>query len=168
MKIFTGNSNPKFAEGVAQYLDIPLGKVDLRKFSDGELYVAFNENIRNEEVFIIQSTNPPAENILQLLLMLDAARRASAKKVIAVIPYFGYGRQDRKDKPRVPISSRLLIDLMAVGGVDRIITMDLHSPQIQGFANVPFDHLYSSMALIDRLKQFNLDEDSSCILSSGA
>jgi len=165
MKIFTGNSNQKFAEGVSKYLNIPLGKVDLRKFSDGELYVAFDENIRNEEVFIIQSTNPPAENILELLLMLDAARRASAKKVIAVIPYFGYGRQDRKDKPRVPISSRLLIDLMAVGGVDRIITMDLHSPQIQGFANVPFDHLYSSIAVIDRLKKLGLNEDSGCVLA---
>ena len=111
MKIFTGNSNIKFAERVAKYLGIPLGEVDLRKFSDGELYVDFNENIRNEEVFIIQSTNPPAENILELLLMLDAARRASAKKVIAVVPYFGYGRQDRKDKPRVPISSRLIFPL---------------------------------------------------------
>ena len=165
MKIFTGNSNTKFAKGVAQYLGIPLGQVNLRKFSDGELYVAFDENIRNEEVFIIQSTNPPAENILELLLMLDAARRASAKTVIAVLPYFGYARQDRKDKPRVPISSRLLIDLMSVGGVDRIITMDLHSPQIQGFANVPFDHLYSSIALMDRLKQLNLDEDSGCVLA---
>ena len=165
MKIFTGNSNSQFAQGVSKYLGIPLGQVDLRKFSDGELYVAFDENIRNEEVFIIQSTNPPAENILELLLMLDAARRASAKKVIAVIPYFGYGRQDRKDKPRVPISSRLLIDLMSVGGVDRIITMDLHSPQIQGFANVPFDHLYSSIALMDRLKQLNLDEESGCVLA---
>tara|TARA_B100002051_G_scaffold225306_1_gene220619 strand:- start:167 stop:1099 length:933 start_codon:yes stop_codon:yes gene_type:complete len=165
MKIFTGNSNPQFAQGVSKYLGIPLGQVDLRKFSDGELYVAFDENIRNEEVFIIQSTNPPAENILELLLMLDAARRASAKKVVAVIPYFGYGRQDRKDKPRVPISSRLLIDLMSVGGVDRIITMDLHSPQIQGFANVPFDHLYSSIALMDRLKQLNLDEESGCVLA---
>ena len=165
MKIFTGNSNSLFAQGVSKYLGIPLGQVDLRKFSDGELYVAFDENIRNEEVFIIQSTNPPAENILELLLMLDAARRASAKKVVAVIPYFGYGRQDRKDKPRVPISSRLLIDLMSVGGVDRIITMDLHSPQIQGFANIPFDHLYSSIALMDRLKQLNLDEESGCVLA---
>ena len=165
MKIFTGNSNSQFAQGVSKYLGIPLGQVDLRKFSDGELYVAFDENIRNEEVFIIQSTNPPAENILELLLMLDAARRASAKKVVAVIPYFGYGRQDRKDKPRVPISSRLLIDLMSVGGVDRIITMDLHSPQIQGFANIPFDHLYSSIALMDRLKQLNLDEESGCVLA---
>tara|TARA_B100000530_G_C15884437_1_gene458810 strand:+ start:85 stop:1017 length:933 start_codon:yes stop_codon:yes gene_type:complete len=165
MKIFTGNSNLQFAQGVSKYLGIPLGQVDLRKFSDGELYVAFDENIRNEEVFIIQSTNPPAENILELLLMLDAARRASAKKVVAVIPYFGYGRQDRKDKPRVPISSRLLIDLMSVGGVDRIITMDLHSPQIQGFANIPFDHLYSSIALMDRLKQLNLDEESGCVLA---
>ena len=165
MKIFTGNSNPQFAKGVSKYLGIPLGQVDLRKFSDGELYVAFDENIRNEEVFIIQSTNPPAENILELLLMLDAARRASAKKVVAVIPYFGYGRQDRKDKPRVPISSRLLIDLMSVGGVDRIITMDLHSPQIQGFANIPFDHLYSSIALMDRLNQLNLDEESGCVLA---
>ena len=165
MKIFTGNSNLQFAQGVSKYLGIPLGQVDLRKFSDGELYVAFDENIRNEEVFIIQSTNPPAENILELLLMLDAARRASAKKVVAVIPYFGYGRQDRKDKPRVPISSRLLIDLMSVGGVDRIITMDLHSPQIQGFANIPFDHLYSSIALMDRLNQLNLDEESGCVLA---
>jgi len=165
MKIFTGNSNPQFAEGVAKYLGIPLGKVDIRKFSDGELYVAFDENIRNEEVFIIQSTNPPADNILELLLMLDAARRASAQKVIAVIPYFGYGRQDRKDKPRVPISARLLIDLISEAGVDRIITMDLHSPQIQGFAKVPFDHLYSSIALMDRLKKLNLDEESGCVLA---
>ena len=165
MKIFTGNSNSKFAEGVARYLGMPLGQVDLRKFSDGELYVAFNENIRNEEVFIIQSTNPPAENILELLLMLDAARRASAKKVIAVVPYFGYGRQDRKDKPRVPISSRLLIDLMSVGGVDRIITMDLHSPQIQGFVNVPFDHLYSRIALFDKLKKLNLNESNGVVLA---
>ena len=165
MKIFSGTSNLTLAKGIAKYLEIPLGSVDIKKFSDGELSVAFEENIRNEDVFIIQSTNPPAENILELLLMLDAARRASAKSVVAVIPYFGYGRQDRKDRARVPISSRLLMDLITAGGVDRITTMDLHSPQIQGFANVPFDHLYSRIALLDRLREFKLDEDSGVVLA---
>ena len=139
MKIFSGNSNRSLAKDICKYLGRDLGELEIKRFSDGELSIAFKENIRNEDVFIIQSTNPPSDNILELLLMLDAARRASAKKVIAVIPYFGYGRQDRKDKPRVPISARLLIDLMSTGGVDRIITMDLHSPQIQGFANIPFN-----------------------------
>ncbi len=165
MKIFSGTSNLTLAKGIAKYLGIPLGSVNIKKFSDGELSVAFEENIRNEDVFIIQSTNPPAENILELLLMLDAARRASAKSVVAVIPYFGYGRQDRKDRARVPISSRLLMDLITAGGVDRITTMDLHSPQIQGFANVPFDHLYSRIALLDRLRELKLDEDSGVVLA---
>ena len=165
MKLFSGRSNIALAEGISKYLDMPLGAIDIKKFSDGELSVAFEENIRNEDVFIIQSTDPPADNILELLLMLDAARRASAKSIVAVIPYFGYGRQDRKDRARVPISSRLMMDLITAGGVDRIITMDLHSPQIQGFANVPFDHLYSRIALLDRLREFNLDEDSGVVLA---
>ena len=143
MKIFSGNSNRSLAKDICQYLDIDLGELEIKKFSDGELSVAFKENIRNEDVFIIQSTNPPSDNIWELLLILDAAKRASAKSVVAVIPYFGYGRQDRKDKPRVPISSRLFLDMISAAGVDRIVSMDLHSPQIQGFANVPFDHLYS-------------------------
>ena len=165
MKLFSGRSNIALAEGISKYLGMPLGAVDIKEFSDGELSVAFEENIRNEDVFIIQSTDPPADNILELLLMLDAARRASAKSIVAVIPYFGYGRQDRKDRARVPISSRLMMDLITAGGVDRIITMDLHSPQIQGFANVPFDHLYSRIALLDRLRSLNLDEDSGVVLA---
>ena len=165
MKLFSGTSNKALAEGISNYLDIPLGAIDIKKFSDGELSVAFEENIRNEDVFIIQSTDPPADNILELLLMLDAARRASAKSIVAVIPYFGYGRQDRKDRARVPISSRLMMDLITAGGVNRIITMDLHSPQIQGFANVPFDHLYSRIALLDHLRSLNLDEDSGVVLA---
>ena len=165
MKIFSGNSNRQLAEKICNYLDVDLGKLNIGQFSDGELSIAFDENIRNENVFIIQSTNPPAENILELMLILDAAKRASAKTVTIVIPYFGYGRQDRKDRPRVPISSRVILD-MAVGlGVDRIVSMDLHSSQIQGFVNVPFDHLYSRMALFNELKKMNLDEQTGVVLA---
>ncbi len=165
MKIFSGNSNRQLAEKICNYLDVDLGKLNISQFSDGELSIAFDENIRNENVFIIQSTNPPAENILELMLILDAAKRASAKTVTIVIPYFGYGRQDRKDRPRVPISSRVILD-MAVGlGVDRIVSMDLHSSQIQGFVNVPFDHLYSRMALFNELKKMNLDEETGVVLA---
>ena len=152
MKIFSGRSNQPLAAEIAAHLGIKLGEVESYNFSDGEIRIAFKENIRNEDVFIVQSTNPPSDNILEFLFMLDAARRASANKVIAVIPYFGYARQDRKDEPRVPISSRVILDFMSVLGIDRIMAMDLHSPQIQGFVNTPFDHLYSSMALFDRLK----------------
>ncbi|MBC8198059.1 MAG: ribose-phosphate pyrophosphokinase [Candidatus Marinimicrobia bacterium] len=165
MKVFSGRSNLKLAEGIADYLGIPLGDVNIHDFSDGEIHVAFEENIRNEDVYIIQSTNPPAENFLELLLMLDAARRASAKNVIAVIPYFGYGRQDRKDRPRVPISARLMLDMIEAAGVSRIICMDLHTAQIQGFANVPFDHLYSRIALFDRLKSLQLNENNGVVLA---
>ena len=165
MKIFSGNSNRQLAEKICNYLDVDLGKLNISQFSDGELSIAFDENIRNENVFIIQSTNPPAENILELMLILDAAKRASAKTVTIVMPYFGYGRQDRKDRPRVPISSRVILD-MAVGlGVDRIVSMDLHSSQIQGFVNVPFDHLYSRMALFNELKKMNLDEETGVVLA---
>ena len=165
MKIFSGNSNKSLAKDICKYLGIDLGKLKIKKFSDGELSVMFNENIRNEDVFIIQSTNPPAENIWELLLILDAAKRASAKSVIAVIPYFGYGRQDRKDRPRAPISSRMFLDIISAVGVNRIVSMDLHSAQIQGFANVPFDHLYSRIALFDKLNQLNLDESSGVVLA---
>jgi len=165
MKIFTGRSNSPLAMEIANNLDINLGKIELYNFSDGELRVAFKENIRNEDVFIIQSTNPPAENVLELLFMLDAARRASARRVIAVVPYFGYARQDRKDEPRVPISSRVILDFMNVLGIDRIMAMDLHSPQIQGFINTPFDHLYSSMALFNRLKKLHLNFDNGVVLA---
>ena len=165
MKIFSGKSNLELATKIAKFLDVSLGLVELDTFSDGELRVAFKENIRGEDVFLIQSTNPPSENLMELLLMLDAAKRASAKTVTAVIPYFGYSRQDRKDQPRVPISARMILDLIAAVGVDRMITMDLHSPQIQGFTNVPFDNLYSRIVLFDRLKKYNLNYDTGVVLA---
>ena len=165
MKIFSGNSNRLLAEKICDYLGVSLGKLNISQFSDGELSIAFDENIRNKDVFIIQSTNPPAENILELMLILDAAKRASANRVIAVIPYFGYGRQDRKDRPRVPISSRVILDMATGLGVDRIVSMDLHSSQIQGFVNVPFDHLYSRMALFKELKKLNLNEETGVVLA---
>ena len=165
MKIFSGTSNIKIAEKIANLAGVPLGKIALETFSDGELRVAFQENIRGENVFLVQSTNPPAENLMQLLLMLDAAKRASAKTVTAVIPYYGYSRQDRKDQPRVPISARMIMDLMSAAGVDRMITMDLHSPQIQGFTNVPFDNLYSRIVLFNKLKEYQLDFDNGVVLA---
>ena len=165
MKVFSGRSNIKLAEGICNSLGIPLGNVTIKDFSDGEIYVAFQENIRNEDVFIVQSTNPPSNNLIELLLMLDAAKRASARQVIAVIPYFGYARQDRKDSPRVPISSRLMLDMICAAGIDRIMTMDLHSPQIQGFVNIPFDHLYSRIVLLDHVKKMNLNEKNGVVLS---
>jgi len=165
MKIFSGKSNLALATKIAKFLDVSLGLVELDTFSDGELRVAFKESIRGEDVFLIQSTNPPSENLMELLLMLDAAKRASAKTVTAVIPYFGYSRQDRKDQPRVPISARMILDLIAAVGVDRMITMDLHSPQIQGFTNVPFDNLYSRIVLFNRLQKYNLNYDSGVVLA---
>lgn len=143
-KIFSGGSNRPLAEKIAKKLGKPLGAVELRRFSDGEIWVKYLENIRGSDVFIIQSTNPPAENILELLILIDAAKRASAKRITAVIPYFGYSRQDRKDQPRVSITAKLIANLITVSGADRVITMDLHAAQIQGFFDIPFDHLYSS------------------------
>ena len=143
LKIFSGRSNPVLAERIANSLGQDLGKLSVKTFSDGELWIKFEENIRGSDVFIIQPTNSPGDNIIELVLTIDAAVRASAKTVTAVIPYFGYGRQDRKDNPRVPISSRVMVDLITATGADRIITMDLHSTQIQGFATIPFDHLLS-------------------------
>ena len=165
MKIFSGNSNKSLAKGIAKYLSISLGKLEIYKFSDGELNVAFLENIRNEDVYIVQSLDSTSDNIIELLLLLDAAKRASAKNVIAVIPYLAYGRQDRKDRPRAPISARLMLDLITAVGVNRIICMDLHSPQIQGFVNIPFDHLYSRIAILDRLKKLGLNESNGVVLS---
>ncbi|RMF10715.1 MAG: ribose-phosphate pyrophosphokinase [Candidatus Neomarinimicrobiota bacterium] len=165
LKIFTGRSNPALAEGIARYLDIPLGEITIKTFADGELWVKYEENIRGKNVFIVQPTNQPAENIIELILMVDAARRASAAHVTAVIPYFGYGRQDRKDTPRVPISARVMVDMISATGADRIISMDLHSTQIQGFASIPFDHLYSRMVLLDEIRKLDLDPRESVVLS---
>ena len=165
LKIFSGRSNPALSKDIANYLGKDLGKLTIKTFSDGELWLQFEENIRGCDVFIIQPTNSPAENIMELILIIDAAVRASAKTVTAVIPYFGYGRQDRKDNPRVPISSRVMVDLITATGADRIITMDLHSTQIQGFATIPFDHLYSRMVLLDAIKSLNFDQENSTVLS---
>ena len=165
LKIFSGRSNPLLAKQIAQFLDRDLGAISIRTFSDGELWVKYEENIRGHDVFIVQSTNGPSENIIELTLMVDAAVRASADTVTVVIPYFGYGRQDRKDQPRVPISSRVMIDILSAMGTDRIITMDLHSTQIQGFAKIPFDNLYSRSVLFDAIKDENLEPDNSVVLA---
>ncbi len=143
-KIFSGSSNRPLAEKIAKNLGEPLGLVELKRFSDGEIWVKYLENIRGLDVFIIQPTIPPSDNILELLIMIDAAKRSSAKRITAVIPYFGYSRQDRKDQPRVSITAKLVANLITVAGADRVITMDLHAAQIQGFFDIPFDHLYGS------------------------
>ena len=165
MKIFSGRSNLPLSEKIASVLNCKLGKISIKTFSDGELWVKFEENIRGHDVFLIQSTNSPSENIIELVLMADAAVRASAGRVTAVIPYFGYGRQDRKDQPRVPISSRVMIDILTVMGTNRIITMDLHSTQIQGFTKIPFDHLYSRMVLLDAIKKEIIDPGNATVLA---
>lgn len=150
LKIFSGSSNRLLAEKIARYIGLPLGTLESKRFSDGEIWVKFGENIRGRDVIIIQSTNPPAENILELLLLVDAARRASAKRITAVIPYFGYARQDRKDQPRVSITAKLLANLITSAGTDRVITMDLHASQIQGFFDIPLDHLYGSSIFVNQ------------------
>ncbi|OGU40155.1 MAG: ribose-phosphate pyrophosphokinase [Ignavibacteria bacterium RIFOXYB2_FULL_35_12] len=144
LKIFSGSSNLPLAEKIARKSNMPLGLVELKRFSDGEIWVKYLENIRGSDIFIVQSTNPPAENLIELLIMVDAAKRASANRITAVIPYFGYSRQDRKDQPRVSITAKLLANLITGAGADRVITMDLHAAQIQGFFDIPFDHLYGS------------------------
>jgi len=156
LKIFSGRSNRPLAKHICAEAKIPLGEVSFQTFSDGELWVKFVENIRGDDVFIIQPTQPPAENLMELLIMLDAAKRASAKRVTAVIPYFGYARQDRKDQPRVSISAKLVANLITKAGADRVITMDLHTAQIQGFFDIPMDHLYSSPVLIECFKKKNI------------
>ncbi len=155
--IFSGSSNPELAKKIADYLSLPLGTVDLKRFSDGEIWAKYKENIRGREVFIVQSTQPPAENLMELLILIDAASRASAKKVTAVIPYFGYARQDRKDQPRVAITAKLVANLLTVAGCDRIITMDLHAAQIQGYFDIPFDHLYASPVFTSIFKEMSGD-----------
>ena len=164
-KIFSGRSNPELAKKIAISADCQLGDISIKTFSDGEIWVKYEENVRGQDVFIIQSTNGPSENIIELALMTDAAVRASASTVNIIMPYFGYGRQDRKDQPRVPISSRVMIDIITSMGADRIVTMDLHSTQIQGFAKIPFDHLYSRMVLMKAISDLGLDPKRSVVLA---
>lgn len=153
--IFAGNSNKQLAEKIAESIDVPLGLLELKRFSDGEIWVKYGENIRGREVFIIQSTNPPSDNLVELLIMLDAARRASAKRITAVIPYFGYARQDRKDQPRVAITAKLMANLITKAGADRVMTMDLHASQIQGYFDIPVDHLYGSSIFLNYLNNLS-------------
>ena len=156
--IFGGRSNPALANKIAEAYGTTLGDLSIRDFADGEIYVRFEESIRGADLFIIQSTNPKADNWMELLLLIDAAKRASAKRVTAVIPYFGYARQERKDQPRVSIAAKLMANMLTSAGVDRILTMELHAAQIQGFFDVPVDHLYGSTVLTDHVRQFDLDD----------
>ena len=142
--IFSGGSNPELARKINEYLNLLPGEMDRKRFADGEIWVKYKENIRGRDVFLVQTTNPPADNLLELLIMIDAAKRASAKRITAVIPYFGYSRQDRKDQPRVAITAKLVANLLTTAGADRVITMDLHAAQIQGFFDIPVDHIYGS------------------------
>ncbi len=156
VKIFSGTGSEYLAQQIAVKFGEPLGKINIQKFSDGEIGVEFLESIRGQFVFLIQSTFPPTDNMMELLLMIDAAKRASADKVIAVVPYYGYARQDRKDKPRVAIGSKLVANMLVAAGADRIITMDLHAPQIQGYFDIPVDHLDSSAIYIPYIEDLNL------------
>jgi ribose-phosphate pyrophosphokinase len=160
LKIFAGNSNPPLAKEITQYLETPLGKATVETFSDGESRVEVKENVRGADVFVLQSTSTPGNNnLMELLLMLDAFKRASAKRITAVVPYYGYARQDRKVVPRVPISAKLVADLITTAGASRLLTMDLHSGQIQGFFNIPVDNLYATPVLLQHLKkQLNHNE----------
>ncbi|MEO8771444.1 MAG: ribose-phosphate pyrophosphokinase [Ferruginibacter sp.] len=155
-KIFSGRGSKYLAEKIAKKFGEPLGKVNIQQFSDGEIGVEFVESIRGRFVFLIQSTFSPTDNLMELLLMIDAAKRASAYKVIAVIPYYGYARQDRKDRPRVAIGSKLVANMLTAAGADRVVTMDLHAPQIQGYFDIPVDHLDSSAIFIPYIENLNL------------
>jgi ribose-phosphate pyrophosphokinase len=158
--IFTGNSNRKLALDICKHLKVKLGGASIDRFSDGEIRVKINENVRGHDVFVVQSTSNPAnEHIMELLIMIDALKRASAQRITAVLPYFGYARQDRKDQPRVPITAKLTANLFTVAGADRILTVDLHAGQIQGFFDIPLDHLYAVKIFIDYRKKMNSKED---------
>jgi ribose-phosphate pyrophosphokinase len=155
VKIFAGRASQEIAKKIAKHYGIELGNVIVTDFSDGEFQPSFEETVRGQDVFIVQSTMPPTENLFELLLMIDAAKRASARKIIAVIPYFGFARQDRKDKPRVAIGAKLVANMLTAAGVSRVITMDLHADQIQGFFEVPVDHLYASTLFFEEIKKLD-------------
>jgi ribose-phosphate pyrophosphokinase len=158
MKIFAGTSNPALAKGISEYVGEPLGRATVTRFPDGEIFVKISENIRGRDVFIVQPTSPPAnENLMELLIMIDAARRASAARITAVLPFYGYARQDRKDQPRVPITAKLVANLLVAAGASRVLTVDLHAQQIQGFFDIPVDHLYAAPIIVNyiRLKQMD-------------
>ena len=154
MIIFTGNANTTLAQEICDYLSMPLGRASVRTFSDGEVYVEIGENVRGADVFVVQPTCPPVNhNMMELLIMVDALRRASARRITAVLPYYGYARQDRKVAPRVPISAKLVADIITTAGARRVLAMDLHAPQIQGFFSIPVDHLFAAPVLLDSLRK---------------
>lgn len=168
MKIFAGNSNPALAEEIAASLNVSLGRAEVGRFPEGECKVKIHDNIRGADVFIVQSTCPPVnDNLVELLVMIDACRRASARRITAVIPYFGYARQDRKDQPRVPITAKLVANLITEAGADRVLTMDLHAQQIQGFFDIPLDHLMALPVLLDYIKGKNLENLAVCTADVG-
>jgi len=158
MLLMSGTANRPLAEEVAAHLGQPLCQITIRRFADGEIFVKIDENVRGRDVFIIQPTNPPAENVMELLLLMDAARRASAARITAVIPYFGYARQDRKEQPRVAISAKLLANMVSVAGADRVLAMDFHQHQLQGFFDLPVDHLYAAPVFVNHYRQKSLRE----------
>lgn len=166
MKILSGNSNRPLAEAISAYLNIPLTKASIRRFSDMEIFVEILENVRGEDVFVVQSTNFPAnDNLMELLVMIDALKRGSARRITAVIPYFGYARQDRKTGPRTPISAKLVANMLETAGADRVLTIDLHAGQIQGFFDIPTDNLYALPVLSEDLKK-HLNKDDKCLVVS--
>jgi ribose-phosphate pyrophosphokinase len=168
MKIFTGNSNPVLAAEMAESLNVSLGRAEVGKFPEGECKIKIHDNIRGADVFIVQSTCPPVnDNLVELLVMIDACRRASARRITAVIPYFGYARQDRKDQPRVPITAKLVANLITEAGADRVLTMDLHAQQIQGFFDIPLDHLVALPVLIEHFRKLDIKNLSICTADVG-
>lgn len=168
-KVFTGSSNPGLAKAICEYLKRPLSKADVGRFSDGEIQIEIGENVRGLDVFLIQSTCPPVnDNLMELLIMADACKRASAASINAVIPYYGYGRQDRKVAPRTPITAKLVADLVAGAGISRVVSMDMHAGQIQGFFNIPSDHLYASPVFLDDMKKKFPNTDEVVIVSPDA
>ncbi|MCF6267533.1 MAG: ribose-phosphate pyrophosphokinase [Desulfuromusa sp.] len=159
IKIFAGNSNQPLARDICQHLNVSMGNAKVRTFSDGEILVEIGENVRGRDVYVIQSTSSPANhNLMELLVMVDAMKRASAARINAVVPYFGYARQDRKVAPRAPITAKLVADMMSVAGIDRLLTMDLHAGQIQGFFDIPVDHLYAAPVMLDEIRQQNFTD----------
>ena len=158
LRLFTGNANRPLAAAICEYLNVDLGDATVDHFADGETFVKINENIRGSDIFIVQPTFAPATNLMELLVLFDGVRGASARRITAVIPYFGFQRQDRKDQPRVPITAKLVANLITTAGADRVMTMDLHSPQIQGFFDIPFDHLYAMPLIQECLRQVGSHE----------
>ena len=156
LRVFTGSAHPALGEAIARFLGIPLGRAHLARFSDGEVWFQIQDNVRGADVFVLQPTGPPVnENLMELLVMLDAFKRSSASRITAVMPYYGYARQDRKDKPRVPISAKLVANLLSAAGTNRVLTMDLHKAQIQGFFDIPVDHLFAAPVILDYCSRLN-------------